>query len=229
MKNIEKIAQEMISAVISVDSSFVSKELNKVKNELIDKNLGNLEIEEILNKAFSKHNIKFVMGQSGTSDHPKYAEVYISQASIYENLSIVIEYEEGFYLVFDNEDKWKTFVNVVSHIIAHELVHREQIKKILNRVGNQKLKQVVMQSAEKATDYLSQKQEIMSFAQEAVLELKQLGYDNKKIETLLKAPYKNSAPGRGESDIFWMYTEWFLPEDKALKLFLKSCYLYLKD
>jgi hypothetical protein len=107
---------------------------------------------------------------------------------IYNNFAIYIEYESEFWTIFEDDEKWNTFVDVTEKIIAHELTHREQMIRIVNRVNDYKLQQIMAKGSETAGNYLSNPQELMSFANESVQEYLQLGYTKERILKLLKSP-----------------------------------------
>lgn len=230
-KIIDDVLKEYRSAkVIKPNVSFVKPALNKIKTKLIKKNLGNLEVEEILNKAFSSKNIEFVHG-FGTSGDPKYAQIYISNASILENGAIQIEYENDFYKLFEDDYEWNGFVKGIQSVIEHELVHREQLKRIFKKVPSnykyQNILRMMQVSPENVAKYLGKKHEAMSFAQEAVTEFRNDKYSDEQIKKLLRRPLNNQGPSAQESHIFWTYAEWFETKDKEFKQFLKYMFGYL--
>jgi len=214
------------SKTILVDSSFAKLILEAIKEEIVGQNLGNLEIETILNHAFRQYNVHFVEGHAGTSQHANQAEVYISQASIYNNFAIYIEYEPDFWTIFEDDTKWPIFVDVIEKLVEHELTHREQMKRILTKTNDYRLQQIMSKGSQATSEYLSKPQELMSFANESVKEFLQQGYSEKQILNLIKSPWKNESPSRSESDIFWTYTEWFTATDLPFKRFLK--YMFSK-
>ncbi|HRW22069.1 MAG TPA: hypothetical protein P5509_08855, partial [Bacteroidales bacterium] len=113
------------------DVSFVKKILNKHKDDLIGKGLGNLEIEQKLNKIFMKYNMEFSVG-FGTPAFDDSARVGLVEAAIDEDGRIHIHYKEYFYEIFEDDELWNEFITVLSRIVAHERTHLHQLKQIRN-------------------------------------------------------------------------------------------------
>jgi hypothetical protein len=83
------------------------------------------------------------------------------------------------------------------------------------------------ENPEKIRKYLSNKQELMAYAREAVEEFTRF-YPKEKILNRLRNPFStNIFPDRSESDTFWTYTEWFSANEQPFKTFLKYMYQYL--
>jgi hypothetical protein len=218
--------------VIQPDAYFVKKILNSIKSKLIGKKLGNLEIEEILNKAFEPHMIEFTFGGNEDPDDPEMAQVNIGHAStLADSGYIEIYYTNNFYQVFENTDEWSRFVDVIYKTISHELIHRIQLDKISQNVPSYDFYSIVSKLAKadpnKLRTYLGKPHELMAFAKEAYLEFSEAGYSNKKIIDRIRKPMSTDFyPNRNESHIFWTYTEWFDMNEEPMRRFLKYMYLY---
>jgi len=227
---------KILEGVINVDNTlrFIKSDLLKLKSKLIGHNYGNLEIESILNKALAKYSIEFDNGMSsqGSSDDDA-SSVYLLNASTYDNGLIKIEYEDEFYQIFDDSEKWDLFIKVVTRMLSHELVHIGQFGKIRKKNKSYKYFDILSKmrvAPEDTVKYLSNKMELMAFAREAVEQFRDIGYDDNQILNRIKHPFQEGIyPDRAESNVFWTYTEWFEPNDNALKKFLSYMYMYLKS
>jgi hypothetical protein len=201
--------------------------LESIKDDLIGKNYGNLEIENILNKAFKKYRINFERGfNEATRDN--WGEVGIIEGYIYEDGDIYIVYNDDFYLTFEDDYLWDTFKKVCASIISHELTHRDQFIKILKNQNYVKPVSRITNSS-----YLSDDKEIQAFSREALEEYIQLGYNKNQILQLIKTPTgsNKSQANKEESDSFWYYYDYFSDpqygDPKVWKKFLKYMYQYL--
>jgi hypothetical protein len=210
---------------ISVDSSFVPTILNSIKSKLVGQDLGNLEVEQILNRAFAQKRIKFErgFGQSGDSD---LSQLYIHQGVIDNANNIQIEYEDEFYTVFDDAAEWQQFVNAVQRIVEHELTHRHQIQRISQKYHGYKREQVLRHleaDPTKLSKYLGGRYEIPAFAREAVIELKHVGHTDEDIKDFLRHPFdRDGKVSAGDSNTLWLYIDFFEKGDPELKAFFKQ-------
>lgn len=222
----------ILEKVINVDTTFVKNILLKVKNKIVGKELGNFEIEEILNNAFKQYNISFVNTFNISILPEDNANVGISKAAISENLNIEVYYLDYFYEIFKDDYLYDTFIKVVRSLLSHELIHRAQFKKILYKVKGSNLYYDIIHKLEsdpnKISKYLCDKQELMAFARQAVEEFRLIEYDDETILKLIRRPYSNELGiDRAESNTFWFYTEWFELYSQELKRFLNYMYAYL--
>lgn len=227
-----KTFAKFINEAVKVDSSFIPKELNRVKDKIIGKDLGNLEIAEILNKALRYHHVDFEPGfvQSGDSDM---ARVSISLGVIDVAGGIHIQYEKDFYEQFSDDDTWPSFVNVVHRLVEHELVHRFQIQRISSKYHGYKRDQILSKleaDPHNLDSYLGSSQEIPAFARQAVLEIRQAGYSDAIIAKYLRNPFARGARiWAGDSNTLWLYTDWFQQGDKELNKFFVQMYRIIKE
>ena len=76
----------------NIHIQFVKKVLSKVKNKIIAKNYGNIEIEDILNNSFSLYGIRFENGFDSEHTNYQYGQVQIIKGSIDEVGVIYIYY-----------------------------------------------------------------------------------------------------------------------------------------
>ena len=218
--------------IIQPDASFVKPILDSIKSKLIEKDLGNLQVDEILNNAFEDHNIEFIQGWNEEADDPEMAQVCIGHAStISDSSKIEIYHTDDFYQVFEDADEWNRFVSVIYNLISHELIHRVQLEKISQSNSNDDFYSIVSKMAkadpDKLRTYLSKTHELMAFAKESYLEFSEAGYSNEKIINRIRKPMSNDFyPDRAESHIFWTYTEWFDADEVPFRRFLKYLYMY---
>lgn len=197
-----------------------------------------LEIEEILNKNFKKHKIKFDSG-FGSSQFDTHTRVGIINAGIQDDGLIIINYADYFYETFEDEELYNELSVLIKNLVSHELTHLQQMKKItLKHKNNYKISEILNKLTKDPNNrfkYLSSKQEMMAFAVECVEEYRSNGYSDKEILKKMKSPW-----GEVESDIFWMYFDyfdyrgnWMSGKDKMemkgiLDRFLKYMYQYIE-
>jgi hypothetical protein len=223
-----KIASRIINAinekVLNVNTKPIMNDLKSAKSDIVDQNLGNLQIASILNNKLRKHRITFTQ-EFGSPTNSSKAEVGLIGGATLIDGSIEVHFMDSFYETFEDDYLWDEFIIVVEQIIEHELVHREQFK----RIKNPEVLDRLAVDPEDSVEYYSSKIEQMAMAKQAVKEFQTIGYENNDILKRVKQPFSNKVtPGREESDVFWNYTELFYPNDKALKGFLKYMYGYLR-
>lgn len=190
-----------------VSTDFIKKTFNKIKSDLVGKDFGNLEIEQILNKNFAPKGITFEMG-FGTPQFSSMGEVGIINSFIDTTGHITIQYKDYFYEIFEDEYLYIDLINVISRTVSHEQVHLQQLKKIKSDKNKYELENVlskITKNPENQYEYLSSKQEMMAFAVEAVEEFRNLNYSDKEILQKIKKPFDDTS----ESDIMFMYTNYF--------------------
>jgi len=228
-----KLINLITEKVNKADISFVEPTMNKIRKQLVGNDLGNLEIADILNKAFRKHQIQFEPTNSGPSAHAERNEAGIPVGSIDEKLNIIIEYNEYLHEVFVDNYNWDTFIKVLKNMISHELIHRQQIKKIYLKNFDPYMRDQILRQMQadphSRESYLANKQEMRAFAQEAVNEFLSIGYNKEQIMHRLRYPYKADSPHAEESDTFWSYINWFEPNSKEIKQFIAYMYKFLKQ
>ncbi len=208
--------------------NFVTTWLEQLKPKLVGADLGNLEIEEILNNKFKTKNIYFEFTPPGERIRDDFMEVYISHGYITADGDIYIGYTSDFYTIFEDDYHWESFCRVVKGIVSHELVHRDQFIKMLRSSGR------IDGIAElDGSTYLAHPKEIQAFARQAVQEYLDLGYTRNYILQLLRTPDggDGSQAHKEESNSFWFYHDYFSGEygdPKVYRKFLKFMYQYLK-
>lgn len=211
--------------------------MNKHKDELIGKGYGNLEIASILNRIFSKYDIVFEPG-SGTPVFDDSAKVGIVNAGIDDLGRIHVHYKDYFYEGFEDDEIWNDIIAVISRVVAHERTHLHQLQQIRKGRSTSDYYDILSKVQSDTSNrwrYLSNKQEIMAFAVEAVEEFRSLGYSDDDILKKMKTPFKDNV----ESNIFYLYTDYFdytwdgYDKDEIKKMkdvidrFLKYMYQYI--
>lgn len=211
--------------------SWVSSILDSIKSKLIDKNLSNIEISNILNKAFQNKRIHFEDSPSfGEQVRDSWAKIGITKGFIYDDGGIGIGYDDNFWETFEDDYLWNDLKSALSSIIAHELTHRDQFIKMINKAG------YIDGSADSISnsEYLSHPKEIQAFAREAVEDYMQLSYKPEEILQLLKTVQGGSVTQahKEESEAFWYYYDYFYDstygDKKVWRKFLKFMYEYLQ-
>ena len=224
---LKQILNEVLNERFKIDVNFVVKTLNSCKKKLIGDDLGNLEIEKILNRAFLGKGIYFNRNPSfGEHVRDDFAQVGLVRGYIDENGAATIEYDDNFWKTFEDDYSWNDFIHACKLIISHELTHRYQIGQAKRKSGF--VKPVDMKSN---STYLSDKREIMAFAQEAVKDFLGKGYKKSQIIQLLRTPrgsdYDQSS--KEESNPFWYYYEYFYNDDKEVwNRFTKYMFQFLE-
>lgn len=204
-------------------SSFVKPLLDKLKPQLVEQDLGNLEIEEILNDAFEKHNVTFEYNPQSEYGRDDFASVGICEGYVNEDGGIFIVYGQEFYQTFDDPMLYNSFVHVVNIIVSHELVHIHQI----NMMKNNDIDYIKPVDMTSNGSYMSDRREIMAFAKEAVEDYIGIGYDKAGIVKMLKNEKGIGIPIPQESEAFYRYNDMFSDEPKIFNLFKKYMIQFL--
>ena len=192
----------LTEAIINVD---VESYLKPLKDWEIETEINQCEdtscFISILNRIYNKKNIYFYI-----KPNSKYSGKTLKSGKINIFLGI-----NSLLLYNTKKDK---FIEKIKIILEHELIHREQSKKI--NWDNYHIKHPVNK-----TEYLANKQEIMAYAKSIVDQLHKKFIVNKKILDFLQSPTK------GESNYLDQYIENFGNDDKAIKRLYKYMYEYL--
>jgi len=220
-------ARQLIEAVIQLDSVVVIKVLTRVVPSLVGKGLTTEEIVSALDDALEPHGItfrpKFVNGQQSLNYDELMANIVGGQLTDDGHAIVNYDMERGLEAIFDGEDpsQVKDFLTAVRNIIDHEFIHREQLSRS-NWLARGSDPQNTVQ-------YLANPAEAMAMARQAANQFVQLGYKPAQVLQLLRSPWKkqDGVPDRGESDIFWNYTEHFDGSDKDFRRFIQYMTSYL--
>lgn len=196
-------------AVILVSVSDFIKELDKVKNNDSYNVNGNQKYNlfsdtksliKILNKEFKKHDITFSNQKSKFS------------AITDKNGKIIIFVNDMFYNIFTNN--YEKFRNSFETILKHEIIHREQSKRIdWSKYEFQKQKTI--------KDYYGNKQEIMAYSKTIVDHLFKIYKTNNWVLNFLRNPKT------GISNIFDDYLKIFEKDSVQIKRLYKYMVEYV--
>ncbi|MCK9575750.1 MAG: hypothetical protein WC979_02600 [Candidatus Pacearchaeota archaeon] len=189
------------------DTSFVTRILTKLKSQILEKNLGNLEVETILNKAFRSFLVSFE-SNSGQSAFDDMTRVGLIQSRIDQDGNIIVDYADYFYETFEDEELYDEFGTVLARILAHERTHAGQLDKIRMGRNSYDFYNILGKIGKDPSNrfkYLSSKQEMMAFAVECVEEFRGMGYSDSDILRKIKTPFKDYQ----ESNIFYLYIDYF--------------------
>jgi len=231
---------DLLEAVINSDAKFVNGVLEKAKskiNKIQDKSVKN--VTKIVNAEFAKikspkfDSIEFQLAKKGNSPSARQEAVHVVQGMADNGGHIYVYVDEGIPESFITDFKyWKVFIDVVTEVISHEMVHMGQFDRIMTRYEgdpNGYVKAMNDLSNREVSDhkkYLAIPLEIMAFSRQAVEEFRSHGLNNKKIIKYLKH-YSDADPN--DSYIFFAYTYYFKKDEKPLKRFLKYIYDYVKE
>lgn len=216
----KKTTRALNEKAIKVDVDFVARELSKVKQKVIGKNHGNLEIENILNRALTDYGIFFQAGDDSESTTDDLGSVGLISASIDDYTRVYLNYFSDFYTYFDEDYVWNDFIEAVAGLVYHELVHRYQLKKI--PFENRK------SIDPSGISYLTNSHEVMAHAQQFVFMALRTGYTKNDIKQKLRSA--DSSEDFIYISAFWKYWDWFGRDAKANddKIALKTWDLFLK-
>jgi hypothetical protein len=217
--------RQLLERVVEVDSTAIMASIMAVVEEkIVGQNLSTMEIVDILNEVGKEFEFEFRPKDSkNLSLNSDEVAANLSGGGTLDSGWIVIYYDPagGLTEIFDDESLAQQFYTATRNVIEHELVHKEQlVRSELHAQGD---------DPHNVVQYLSNPSEIMAMAKQAVNQFLDLKYTPDQILLLLRAPWKdiNHAPGRGESDVFWNYTEWFDGKDPVFQKFVRYMTDYL--
>lgn len=232
-----KFSNDTLSeGIIDPNVNFIVKILNDNKSQLFNKQLSSIEIGDSLTQLMKHEGIMFLPDSdlSNQSDLESYKQIGLMRGTTLANQIIIIFYNpDEFYKTFEDDDLYKLFIKVLYQLIQHEMIHVKQLERISNNVNTSseafnKLMQKLNTDPHDVQSYLSKPHELMAYAHDAVSEFINAGYPIDKILNRVKMPYNTSiAPHQQESDIFYLYTDWFDSRSITLKRFLNYMYKYL--
>lgn len=207
----------MQEKVILTPKNFVKINLIPLKNSIIKKpeNIINILNDTLKEFLIEIQELKTLIPKGVSETGIIYAETLKNgKINIKAKFDMVIEYlkefgERGFYEVIGELDR----------IISHEFVHRFQF----NNMNLNALKQMKSVSYD---EYYIDKQEIMAFANQTIIEFLQSGY---KLTEIPKIISKINEPEKSPSEIHQIYLSKFNKEDKSYKTYLKYIYQYVEE
>lgn len=196
-------------AVILVSVYDYLKELDSIKendsynfngNQKYNSFIDTESLITVLNKEFKSHNIIFLNKKSKFS------------AITDKNGSIRIFVNDLLYDIFTNN--YQKFRDVFESILKHELIHREQSKRI-------NWSKYDFKNQENVKDYYSNKQEIMAYAKNIVDQLYRIYKTNNWVLDFLRHPKA------GVSSRFDTYIKLFKKDSNEIKRLYKYMYEYV--
>jgi hypothetical protein len=206
----KRFIQYFKESYVPVNITFVQQILYRIQ-----KKADNIEFNDIddvckfLNKEFKAHNIIFEEPfDENESEDTGFRDVGLESAGFsYETDTIYIMCNDDILDIFYDDKTWVKFQKGLEVFIAHEMIHREQYKKIKANVSPEILKKVQSKMATNnltLDEYLPIQMELVAFASEVVRDFKLNGYTKNDIEVFLRKPTKQLL---NVSQSFKMYYE----------------------
>lgn len=217
------------------NTKLVTSKLLRLKNFFLDKSSD--EIIHLLNLHFSEYNILFEedFQRSGSSAQSEVSVVKALYDPATDEIEVYLhpmDLEEMFSENYFNDELFSRFIKVLSYVIGHEMIHRNQISKIQNHKLWNIVNKVKNPEVENVFEYMTSNFEIQSFAYQAVKEYRAVGYSKSEINKYLRNPFKTDNIVESDTmfELFQYISKSDLQEDKTLaktvKTFLKFAYEY---
>lgn len=239
MIKLYNIYQQLCERVISPSTQFVQIAMTDVKTKLLNTNSKGL-ILDILNKNtyFLKNSISF--NYNSPNEEIMYEEYAINGAITEAYGPIIIYFDKPTILDVIKQMKLGTldydkFTNFIKILITHELIHREQIK----RMGAKGLVSILSRLTKSMNDidkpgheddynkaYVSEPIELMAFAKQSILEFVSEGLSTNDILSKLKTT-KGIEELINISDSFYQIYQFFPQQTPTFKRLVKYMYEYL--
>ena len=219
-----KHTAQPLPTVIEPNVDFVVKALSSVRANII----GNADPLDVLNDALADFNVSFQYTKAPDSRVRRHDEIGIVRAETEASGRIMIDMEADLREVFTNDSLWDEFLTVLTEVVGHELIHREQFKDI--KAGRDTFSQPP-QTGDKRADYkayLASKHELMAYAYQSVMELRNAGFKKSAIATLLDN-LDNENPGIHHSAMMSRYEEFFGLGSTEFAKFILLMKSYLKE
>lgn len=205
---LKQYINETTKTTVVKSKIIIQKHLPEIMKEFEKENwiISDKKAIDIINKYFKRDNIEFelieerIIGKSSKN---------IAGGVAYSN-GITIYPVKGFAETFRRyakPDKKEDFLNTATNkffgeihsILTHELIHIDQYELAKGKMPKKEI------DTDKTKEYLSDKQEIEAFAQQAALEIAR----------------------KGKSNIITRYKNEFKPTDKVWKRFMKKFFFYM--
>lgn len=210
----ESIINTVISHLISVRLRHKSLDVNK--------------LEELLSQNKAEIGFRYTPNESPNDSYP----YGFNSGLVWNNGKIVIIFNKNLTKCFKDNKLFHKSIYHLRMLLQHELIHRVQFDKIQTKSPDKfqtVLKKIHINATQKETkDYLSIPQEMMSFAKNAIEELKGEGYSEKDILELIKK-YEKNMSALGDSETFFVYYLDLNEDKKKFQKFLTYMYKYLKN
>lgn len=172
-----------------MDVSFVKTKLFDVYDELVEAPTLSAVVR-ILNRAFAKYDITFISNdRSYTGLHDmSYKSVGIVEGETFPDGKINIHLWSEVVFVLAEDKTFNRFISLLSSVIRHELVHREQTARSATKCHQQELKRCY-QGLSEWQQYYNDRHEQGAMAHEIIENLLQARLNNQTILTQLRLTY----------------------------------------
>ena len=225
--------------IIPVNSKQIKEDLLAVIEKMADKfKAGGDRVESLFRvsacKALQKYRV--ALEQSSNFDDEDFIKSsMVSHKLGLDGATVTVgdEFITVFYLssvveVLADEKNWPKFVGLFESLVAHELVHREQLTRQKSASGKTHMRRNGdLSDDDEFKKYLAHHTEIMAWAQQAALEL--LNLARWTPEDAIRVVVKGPEYAARASDSFATYHSIFDKTDKAYKEFVKSVIEYIEQ
>jgi hypothetical protein len=222
---LNQIHEKVVS--VSTEVAYTRLLLDKIKPQVVDKDLSYDEVEEIFNKYFRPFGVLFDKSTRfyNNFDSSNDAINVCLDGGSYDLHTgfITIQFLDDVQSVVADSYRWTEFVQILCAILGHELVHRQQVEK----ANIEKIKAPA--DPYHRRKYLSHRHEIMAYAQQAAYELQAVtGYSPDRIINMLKSIKDTERQLFSFSYPLRNYLETFEEGDPVRRRFLKQMIEYLE-
>ena len=198
----------LVEAVIVPNTKGFLKKMDTIRNEKLTFVYPFYSNEEellsIINNIFNQSGVFFVKDNNSQG----------MQAITTKDGDIKIYINKNLYNVFTDDNRYRKFKQWFKNVITHELIHREQAK----RIDWSKFK---FTKHKTKTDYFKNKQELMAYARTIIDEL------FIKLKTYKKVIHFLRQPKRDVSELFDIYVEEVGDDKETINKLYKYLYEYL--
>ena len=222
--------QSFNEAIVQPEEYFKSIEKDCKNFFRFNKNKNNIKkICDNLSVMLRKHKIKFIPNIKVSTKRDPYIPFGINSANVMfdKYITIVIHCNENIIKSFNDEEYFTRFIAHLYVAIKHELIHRQQFLRIQSeelssKIGNTK-------KFDNDLEYMSDKQEIMSFAWQAIEYFKLAGVKKQNILSILREPKEYFRFDNSVFSAYWWAYERKLISKETIQLFYKYAYLYATE
>ena len=227
---------EIFESVIDPNYTFIKQELFKLKDDIFNYAKNYKQLLNILNRNKIFENNSIIFSDDVGHENSIYEGYGISSAATIPETGVI-------YVIFDNtimsvikkmksgELDYSVFIGYLENIIAHELVHREQLVRMGQKGIDSLIKKIdnmhsIESEEESGKVYFNMPTELMAFAKQSMLELIMNGINKEKILEDLKT---NSGLANllNNSDSFLQLYYFYKKDSKQFHRFTKYLYEYV--
>jgi hypothetical protein len=231
-----KFKKYIIERVIPHNMSWIREYIKKIENKVsgkikymeYDNNgivfLSTYDVEDAINAM----NFDSMVHYTLIHDKPRYSCIVNAMVdSALDYITIFID-EQSFtrilhsYIEDKNSDEWKDFLDTLSEVISHELVHMEQYNRRRTQPVTNKLSRKY-----KSLSYYHMRDELMAHAGSAVREWLMYGFTKEKIKMMLQNT-KKYEHDLLKSTSYSDFRDALKDSPLTWKRFLKYIYQYLE-